>query len=458
MTNCVVQAEAGAPYGQFFLEGNAMIDLPLIAADGDRYLDLDPRVYDSNKIKVNKIQVRVTEGVEDTRGGLFEVRGADRDAHRFSPGEFFCPVDAVLPFSSDTWTIDHLELANGAKLNLTNRFDFQWPYDSGGDQEVLYVRNLVLNAGTILNTAFNRLYYEKLVMDPTAQVVNVPLLGFSLNNISFDDENDYIARVRNNNSTDMSTSQMYVQRVAGMQPDPQGMMRMCTLLDRNTRSPSYGQLIHAKAKGLFAKSNEDEIAVMFEYLFDTIDPTVELVIYLSDASELLSHEDPSRKQHYVEVGRLSPPPMGRPGSKDSGRFGVYEATVSKGGLDFVRGTRVELELIGPDGTCVLIDDWDPQIHCSQIYCADVTGDLAVTVADFLTVVAEFGDTAGLLADGTSNQCLEGLFSANGTIDTDDLMSWDWLLNSSDRLNLCHVPLAGITTTTTASVSAAHRKT
>jgi hypothetical protein len=442
ITNCVVGVESGAPFGQFFVEDDATVDLPLVKADGDRYLDLDPSAYDCNNLRVDEIQVTITEGVGGTRGGLFELRDTDRDADRFRPEELFCQVSSIPDFSPGIWTISRLELLDDAKLNLTNRFDFQAPFDSGGSHEVLYVKDLILGDRSILNTAFNRLYYENLVMAPTAQVVNVPLLGFSLNNISFDDENDYLARVTTNNAYVSSSSGPYVQRILKMQPDPNGMMRM-----RNEQG------VHAVAKGLFAKSDEDKITVAFEYLFDTTDPTVELAIYLSDVPELLDGENPLRERHYVQVGRLSPPPMGRPGSKGSGRFGAYYEAVSRGELDFIKGTRIELELIGPDGSCAFINNWDPQIHCSQTYCADVTGDLAVTVMDFLTVVAEFGGSAGLLDDGTSTACLDGIFSDDGTIDSDDILSWDWQLGASDRLNLCHVPLAGAVPPVTVSSAA-----
>ena len=44
--------------------------------------------------------------------------------------------------------------------------------------KALYVKELILGPGSVLNTAFNHVYYESLTMDPTARMVNVPLLGF----------------------------------------------------------------------------------------------------------------------------------------------------------------------------------------------------------------------------------------------------------------------------------------
>jgi hypothetical protein len=58
-----------------FIEDNVHIKLDKIAADGDRYLDLDPTQFDCNNIDVNSIEVIITEGVKGAYGGLFELRG-----------------------------------------------------------------------------------------------------------------------------------------------------------------------------------------------------------------------------------------------------------------------------------------------------------------------------------------------------------------------------------------------
>jgi len=138
------------------------------------------------------------------------------------------------------------------------------------------------------------------------------------------------------------------------------------------------QLVHARAKGLFAKSNESEILITFEYLFETQDPTVELIVYLVDCTELLRYDDPNRPYHYVEVARILPPPAGRPGSAGSERFGVFGMCVNREHLDFMRGTYIELELVGPANTCVVVNNWDPQVHCNDLYCGDVTGDFGAS--------------------------------------------------------------------------------
>jgi len=449
LANCIFEAEAGAPYGQFFIEDNVQLWLDRIQADGDRYLDLDPRLFDCNNIHVDAIGVNVTEGIGGTYGGLFELRGRELPAPPYGPDAFLCPLEDVPDFGPDTWTLDCLELAEGAKLNLTNRFDFQAPYDLGGEYEVLYVQDLVLGPNSVLNTAFNRLYYETLTMHATAEVVNVPLLGFSLNNIAFDDENDFRTRVTHNSFVDEDqqapdATQVHVERIVGHDLDPNGVMRMCNLRDIDPDSPTRGQTIHARAKGLFAKSSEEEIVVRFEYLFCDPAGGGELVIYLSDIPELLGHEDPLRELHYLEVARLPHPPVGRPGAAGSERFAVFEQVVSRGHLDFVRGTRIEFELIGPEGTCILINNWDPHVLCYGI-CLDVTGDNFVSVVDFLTVIGEYGTTAELHPDPRQSRvCLEGAFSEDGFVDLYDVVAWDWTLSSEGRKNLCYgVPLGGI---------------
>ncbi|MHC4499048.1 MAG: LamG domain-containing protein, partial [Planctomycetota bacterium] len=341
--NSVINAEAGAPYGQFFIEDSVIVDINTIESNGDRYLDLDPTEYDVNNIRIDFINVDINEGVGGTHGGLFELRGTAGlvDINYCDPNnEFFCEAKSVPAFEPNNWTINQMELMEEAKLNLTNRFDFQYPYDSGGDYEVLYVKHLILGPDSVLNTAFNYLYYETLDKDPTARIVNVPLLGFSLNNITFDDKNDYLTRVKHNNSYAADDYRIHVERVTNEGPDPAGMMRMTNL----ERGITY---VNARAKAFFAKSSEEEILILFEYLFCDPNGSGELVIYLSDVPELLDHSDPLRSEHYTEVARLGHPPVGRPGSAGSGRFGVFKMEVPAGNLNFVRGTRVEFELTGP---------------------------------------------------------------------------------------------------------------
>jgi hypothetical protein len=217
-----------------------------------------------------------------------------------------------------------------------------------------------------------------------------------------------------------------------LEPDPNGVMRMCSLRDEAPGSPSYGQTINARAKGLFAKSSEPEIQIRFEYLFCDPAGAGELVIYLSDRPDLLEHGDPNRVLHYIEAARLPHPPAGRPGSATSGQWGVFEKVVRVGHLDFIRGTRIELELIGPEGTCILINNWDPAIRCTMV-CGDVAGgDELVNALDFLAILSEYGRTVEAVAEseGRGVGCMD--LSTDGYVTIHDAMAVDWV----ERRNLC----------------------
>jgi hypothetical protein len=171
----------------------------------------------------------------------------------------------------------------------------------------------------------------------------------------------------------------------------------------------------------------------------------ELVVSLSDIPELPEHHDPSRLDHYIEVARVLPPPAGRYGSIGSDHFGIFERTVPTGTLNFVRGVRMELELIGPEGTYILINNWDPFVAC--VYCGDVTGDFSVSARDFLTVLGEFGQQSSANnRQGQSLYCLNSQFADDGYVGTTDLMGWDWGQYmdsqgwiSSFCFNLCMTP-------------------
>lgn len=439
ISNSVITAEAASPYGQFFIEDSVTIAGNDIHADGDRYMDLDPSVF-AGVIANNRIWVTITEGVGNTRGGLLELRGEDGWTEAAcEPNSFFCKVySGTIPvFNTNTWTLEELRITEGAKVSLTNRFDF----GNGGVDEVMYVKELVMEPNSVLNTSFNRLYYDADHIADSAMVKNEPLLGFSLNNIACDDENEFVVRVVHTpdylHPSDQDFDRIHVQRIEGLGPDPNGMMRMCTLKDKDPNSATYEDIFTACAKGLFAKCSENEILIWFEYLFD-YDPNIprediELVVYLS--------EDPNLAGSRIEVGHLMAPPPGRPGSVGSGRFGTFHKFVNTQGMDFLRGTRIELELLSSGDTCVYINNFDPQVWCRDLKCGDVTGDLWVTVLDYLTVVGEYGTTADVPLDGTdSRACLDSLFSGDGYVDLQDVAAWDWLLNQLDTPHFCTIPM------------------
>jgi hypothetical protein len=427
ISNSVITVNSIAPYGQLFIEPNVVVNNNEIHADGDRYMNLDPSIS-AGGLQDTQIFVTITGGVGQTQGELLELRGQDGlVSHSCPPEQYLCqvPPGSIPDCDVTTWTLERLELIEGAKLNLTNRSIYQPPYDFGSADEVLYVRELILRQNSVLNTGFNRVYYETLIVEAGAIITDEPLLGFSLTNIAFNDATEFIIRVLHNNFEDPanpSNNRIHVERITGSPPDPEGMMKMCNLLDDST-----GQVVNARAKGLFAKGNEDEVLIMFEYLFGASAPgaeMVELIVYLSDVPELLAYNDPNRIDHYLEVARLYPPPAGQDGSPGSQDFGVFETTVPAGDLNFIRGVRMELELVGPEGTCMLINNWDPFVAC--IYCGDVTGDFAISPIDYLTVVGECGQ----LSTSTSQQgqalyCLDGQFSEDGYVSTSDVSVCDW---------------------------------
>ncbi|MFH1615868.1 MAG: right-handed parallel beta-helix repeat-containing protein [Planctomycetota bacterium] len=432
--NNIIIVDDLAPPGQFFIEDTVDITDNDIYATGDRFIDFEPNVF-QGIIENNRIYITITDGVGKEEGGLLELRGLDGLAGSYTcdPNNiFFCMTapGQTPDFNMASWTIERLELIPDAKLNLTNRIDYQPPFDTGGSDEVLYVKELILGDGAILNTSYNKIYYESLVAGPNAIIANEPLLGFSLVNITMDDQNEFLVRVTPNNYLDPEpfnwgdNSRTHIERTVGVTPDVNGMMQMTNLVQTDPCLPNYSQVISARAKGLFAKATEDEIIIIFEYLFTVADANVELVVYLSDEPELLDYGDPCRESHYLEAARLRPPPAGRYGSPGSGKLAVFETTVSSGNLNFIRGIRMELELVGPEGSSVLINNWDPFVSC--VYCGDVTGDAAVTVRDFLTVLGEYGKlSSDTSSSGQSLQCLNSSFTTDGFINGADLSAWDW---------------------------------
>ena len=454
ISNSEIHVDSKAPYGSVFAEPNTSFVDVNIYADGDRYMDLDPSIFDGSFVNV-KIFVTITEGVGQLRGGLLECRGDVNFANVNScdpNNEFFCRANpgTISDCNTKTWTLERLELIPGAKLTLTNRFPFQPPYDPGNDNDVVYVKELILRPGSVLNTSYNKIYYGSLIIEPNepnepnAVIKNEPLLGFSLINIAMDDPNEFIVRVTHNNYTDYNDpnhNRVHIERVEGLSPDPNGMMRMSNLLDLDSNSPDYNDTINARAKGLFSKSSEDEILILFEYLFGAADPNTELVIYLSDIPELGDVNDPN---DYVEVARLLPPLPGQPGSVGNNEFGVFKQSVPKDGLNFIRGTRIEFTLLGGSGVYMYINNWDPgNCDCGTGgICLDLTCGNETDAEDFVNLLSTYG---------TASNC-SGMFGNSGTLGSTEMCGWDWG-SSSGLLNCCGpLPLTGSSPTSCPTLS------
>jgi hypothetical protein len=299
------------------------------------------------------------------------------------------------------------------------------------------------------------------------------LHGYSLNTIEFNTEQEFLSNIVHNNLTNLDDpqySRQHVERVVGLTPDPDGLMIMRTLEDRDPKSETCGEIISARAKGLFRGTTANKLLVRFKYMFRNSAPGVVLMIYLSDVSQLLAHDDPQRLNHYVEIGRLFAPPPGWPGSVESGRFGVFEKKIPTELLDLSELTCIELELL-QQGSALLahshrlrstasnfaslaVDSFGPEVHCDGI-CLDITWDNFVNEVDFLTVISGCGCSAGLLSGGSGSlDCLEGPFSDDGRVDPYDVAGWDWTLNAEARKNLCEgVPISDESAMSTLSVSA-----
>ena len=182
-----------------------------------------------------------------------------------------CQIDSnTMPaFDTNSWTLERLEVAAGAKVTLMDRFS-----SGNGDPEVLYVKNLVLGADCVLNVGFEHLYYTNLSGDPNS-IQKGSLFGFSLGKIDCDSNEEFESRLVNNNfidPEDPNYNRIQVERVVGLEPDPNGMMKMRNLEDEDPCSATYGQIISARAKGEFAAAVEDKIRIRFNYLFNTTDP------------------------------------------------------------------------------------------------------------------------------------------------------------------------------------------
>jgi hypothetical protein len=189
-------------------------------------------------------------------------------------------------------------------------------------------------------------------------VTDVPLLGFSLINIDFNNMLEFIIRVTHNNyehPIDPALNRQHVTRIEGNEPDPNGMMQMRAIEEADPNSLTHGQTIAASAKGTFAKANEDHVLITFEYRF-VEDPCeeAELIVHLSD--------QPRLDVNLVEVARIQQPDPNRSGSVTSTEMATFYGTFPRGDLNFNRGTYIALELRGRGARC-WIDDWDPFCCC-----------------------------------------------------------------------------------------------
>ena len=418
--------------GEFFVTGQATISNNRIISEGDRYLDLDPDPLAEPRptITQNNISVIIKQGTLGSQGTFLELRAKDYDRFDVS-GAYQVLVDSnrFADDRSENWVLERLELQADAKLNLTNRQGFRYQTDL--NLETVYVKELVMGPNSVLNTALQTLYYQRLVdpngvelvrdaNEPNAPLVNgarfqdIPLLGFSLGVIAMNDQTEFDVRVRRDPLIDSPDPQaQYVRRLNedtdGIPLNAGGIMEMRTWI-------SGEQAEFVTAKGAFSRAGDEEITIEFEYLFPDQEPgDAYITVYLSDHPEV---ENDSR----IPVAMIYPPDPGRPGAWESNRFAVFTITVRRGDLNFTRGTYVELELHGQDVRC-WIDNWDPKVACTAI-CGDYDNDQGITVSDYLLLVAEYGRSR-------PQSCLDVF--PDGCVNVDDLMIWNAL---DEGLSLC----------------------
>ena len=468
--------------GEFFVEGDSMIQCNVITSYGDRYLDMDPDPNATPRptIADNLINVIITQATASGQGELLELRSEDSDYDTIDAGmsgayelsEAQSQADPNHGYH-DAWVLERLELEPGGRVTLTNRPGFVFQDPNIGTPEALYVKRLKLHADSVLNTGLQRLYYQELVdendqplqRDPNtpgaplangSRIVDYPLLGFSLKVIELDDdpltggddgETEFAVRVRQRTSDPNDP-------IPAEPPYPGGAITRESAPDKSgedgylrmsTEAPSYRASRSVAAHGAFARAGDERVLVEFDYRFCApSDPNTVLIVYLSDAPEPRDATDPDWPDHFIEVARVYPPPLGRPGSLGDPRFATFSGVFDRQQLNFTRGTYVELELRGGvdgDGyglpACVEIDRWDPQIRCT-LTCLDLSGDDAVTAHDFLLHMAEVGGSVD-----SGRGCLDAPFATNGYVDLDDVLALDALLSADPPpTHFCAPPVAG----------------
>jgi hypothetical protein len=411
--------------GEFFVAGDSSIQCNVITSYGDRYLDLDPDPTADPRptIQDNLFYVMIAQGMQSSQGELLELRSEDLD---FSVNNGISGAYQVAssPGYDNTWALERLEILPDAKVNLTNRPGFVFQNPGIDTFEAIYVKDLVLHDGAVLNTGLQRLYYQTISMGSEAEIVDHPLLGFSLKVISMEDATEFDVRVRKRlqdpNDSQPSGCNGGSACLAGVVdriPDPyrpsNSVMRMRTF-DPGAPGPASSVAAH----GAFARAGEAQIVVAFEYLFCS-DATDELIVYLSDS--------PRISRNLLEIARIHPPGSG-PGAPGSGAYATFQGVFPKGSLNFRRGTYIELELRGGADACVLIDEWDP-LACGSPECGDYNLSYFLSNVDLLYGLTAIGDVVG-----ATNSCLDQV-SRDNYVDMNDIVLSDALYGNGIA-NLC----------------------
>ena len=287
-----------------------------------------------------------------------------------------------------------------------------------------------------------------LVFDDIRLLSHIPVTPYvyTIGLIDFNEASD-MERVTDNNTADVTL----VERLVDSPPDPNGMLHL-----------RYRPNNPARAKISMGAFSEDRVLVRFKYHFKTTRQGLVLEVYASNHFTLLD-DDPDR----FLVGRVLPPPQGRPGSVASDRFGSFEQRVVISSLASQQGgIWLEFRLVGPTGVSIIrilrefslnsvssssdeedegvvVDDVEVFSWCEGI-CLDVTKDSVVTLDDYSLIAAGCGRSAAGYSGKTSPlPCLDRGYSEDKYVDAEDVKFWSDITNrcsGSDCRNLCDSPL------------------
>ena len=348
-------------------------------------------------------------------GRTLEIRGLDQQGG----GEPAAVGLGSIPSQDQkTWSIEHLELAANTELTLVSGLDDQAPFGLDHEDEVLYVKELVLGDGAVLDVGAYRLYYDQdnLVLGQDAEIlVNQVIPGRSLDLLDFDDLNEFVNRIE-------ASRPEAVELIADNALDPVGLMVV------------HGTAEPVLVKGQFDPTRAARLLVKFEY---ATGPDTRVAVYVSESPNLGSAD------------RVAVDSFRGTGSQT---LHVFESWVDVSSLDLSRGCWIELEIwvsqglnqlqllnqgrrlygLGA-GNDVWINDWLVEEHCDDTVCRDVTLDQAVRWEDFWVAKAAMGRYADLGGADAVSRCFEGAFCADGYVDKYDQLSMDWTVGNDNSL-------------------------
>ena len=431
--------------GKLVVSKDASLASNIIYADGDQYMLIDPDNLENVNVYNNSINILFNQGRNSEKGFVLEARSHDYECSKSGSncesGFWLTEIDDQFDeISFNNWVIDRIEVEENAKVNITNRLDYQ----SNSDYpDCIYVKELVLHPGAVVNASFAKVYFEQIILidsssshfvwdgsnetlnhhnqvfDNGSSVVDIPLLGFSLEVISMNDttsspDNEFDLRVSKRQTNDESIKGYYVpgqiERILPVS-EYDGVMNMQT-----------NDNIIVAAKGSFASANEEVILVEFEYQFiKGYSDDAELNVYLSDS--------PNVGEDLVKLATIHVPSENRPGfgsvpswADMNNYFATFSGVFYKQDLNFTEGIYIELELCGKNSR-VLIDNWDPKIECASGTCGDFGGWYAgyenlTEMTDYLLLLSE----VGLTSPASSNKGCLDIFP-DDMVTMEDVASW-----------------------------------